>query len=194
MSRWFALLEELEEESLPVQNVQNVQISLTTAGFEQIEQIEQRTKPITASKINQESFEERAAMIEANGVPRDWAEGFATLCSMPCPDAYQQQRWEQIINDGGCFLDAWGKQAAALGWQALDVFGANPNCPEWRYDGMGLVVLLEGRRVVAITADAARIECGNGVYQTFNRRNMGCEIDLLWKSTPQIENSDEFLF
>lgn len=135
-----------------------------------------------AALPSRDDFEERAALVEFGaGVPREWAEGFAVLCVMPCPDAYSQRRWEQIRNDGGLFLDQWGRQAAALGWRAVDVFGVNPDAPAWRYDGMGLVPLLEGRRVVAITADTARIECGRGVYQTYYRTALDAGAVAIWK-------------
>ncbi|MDD3182400.1 MAG: hypothetical protein PHD48_06325 [Alphaproteobacteria bacterium] len=126
-------------------------------------------------------FYERAAIIEGDGVPHDWAEGFATLCTMSRPAAYTQRRWEQIINDGGLFLDQWKKQVVALGWQAVDVFGVCPDAPEWQYDQMGLVPLLEGRRVVAITADSARIMCADGAALTYYRKTMAAGSVILWK-------------
>lgn len=128
-----------------------------------------------------ESFDERAAIIETNGIPHAWAEGFATLCTMPCHSAYALQRWEQLVNDGGLFLDRWGRQAAVLGWRAIDVFGVNPDAPERRYDSMGLVPLLQGRPIVAITADTARIDCGNGAYLTFYRMMAVTGSVALWE-------------
>ena len=126
-------------------------------------------------------FEERAAIIEADGVPRDWAEGFAQLCTMPRPSAYTQKRWEQILNDGGLFLDQWKTQVIALGWRPADVFGVCPDAPAWRYDRMGLVPLLEGRRVFAITSNAARIACNGGEALTFFRNTMDAHAVALWE-------------
>jgi len=135
--------------------------------------------------FDREAFDERAAIIEANGIPRGWAEGYATLCTMPCPSAYAPRRWEQLVNDGGLFLDRWGRQAAGLGWRALDVFGVNPAAPESRYDGMGLVPLLQGRPIIAITADTARIDCNGGITQTFTRRTMAAGSVALWEMERQ---------
>lgn len=120
-------------------------------------------------KYDRESYDERAAIIQANGIPQEWAEGFALLCTMERPAAFAPERWGQLVDDGGTFLDSWGRQAAGLGWKAADVFGVNPDAPEWRYDGMGLVPCLRGRRVVAITKDTARIDCGDGASLTFYR-------------------------
>lgn len=91
------------------------------------------------------------------------------------------------MDDGGYFLDAWGRQAAALGWKAVDVFGVNRDAPEWRYDGMGLVTCLNGRRVVAITQDTARIDCGDGAVLTFHRTENACRT-VLWNLGPEKQN------
>ncbi|MGB9151824.1 MAG: hypothetical protein WCD70_01925 [Alphaproteobacteria bacterium] len=130
--------------------------------------------------FDREAFDERAAIIEANGVSREWAEGYATLCTMPRPSVYSLGRWQQIIDDGGRFLDAWGREAAALGWRAVDVFGVNPDAPECRYDGAGLVPLLTGRRVCDIRKDTAQIDCGAGIIQTFQRKTMAADAVALW--------------
>jgi hypothetical protein len=118
-----------------------------------------------------DDLEERAALVEYGaGVPREWAEGFARLdCSKP-PQGYPLPRWHQIINDGGLFLDQWAHQAAELGWTALDVFGVNPAAPLVRYDGMGLVPLIQGCRVISIAADSAQIKTSSGNTQTYSRR------------------------
>lgn len=126
-------------------------------------------------------FEERAAKIEADGVPRDWAEGFAQLCTMPRPAAYTQKRWEQILNDGGLFLDRWKTQVIALGWRPVDVFGVCPDAPTWRYDRMGVVALLEGRRVFAITSNAVKISGNGGTTLTFFRNTMDAHAVALWE-------------
>jgi hypothetical protein len=135
------------------------------------------TVPIPPPAFDREAFDERAAIIEANGVPREWAEGMAALCTMPRPAAYAPERWQQLVDDGGLFLDRWGRQAAGLGWRAVDVFGVNLAAPERRYDGMGLVPLLAGRAVIAITADSARIEKGG----TYYRHNIAAGSVALWK-------------
>ncbi|MGB4101444.1 MAG: hypothetical protein WBK91_06015 [Alphaproteobacteria bacterium] len=132
------------------------------------------------NSISQEAWDERAAIIAANGIPDAWAEGYATLCTMPCPAAFVPERWQQLVDDGGYFLDRWGRQAALLGWRAVDVFGVDPVRPETVYRSMGLVSLLAGRAVCAITTDAARIDCGNGITQSFRRRATSCGAVSLW--------------
>lgn len=136
-------------------------------------------------KWDQESYDERAAIIQANGVPKEWAEGFALLCTMERPAAFASERWRQLVDDGGYFLDAWGRQAAALGWRAVDVFGVNPDAPLWRYDGMGLVTCLQGRHVVAIAENTARIDCEDGASLTFYRNKQAGSGIALWELMPR---------
>jgi len=128
---------------------------------------------------SRDEFEERAALIEyGSGVPRKWAEAFATLDRATPPKNMHPQRWHQIINDGGLFLDQWSVQALALGWRAVDVFGLSKTGPSARFDGMGLVACLRGRPVVAISDRSARIATDHG-YQTFHRTPMG-ESVAMW--------------
>ncbi|MGB4101015.1 MAG: hypothetical protein WBK91_03815 [Alphaproteobacteria bacterium] len=127
-----------------------------------------------------EDFDERAAIIEANGIPKAWAEGYVALCTMPAPTDYALERWRQLVDDCGHFLDRWGREAAALGWMAVDAFGVHPAAPVQRYDGMGLVTLLAGRKVCDISAHTATIDCGGGVIQTFQRCNMANSAVALW--------------
>jgi hypothetical protein len=83
-----------------------------------------------------------------------------------CPDYVEAERWRQCVEDARRFLASWGDQALALGWAASELFGlhappANPH-PSYsrlsRYDCTGLLWLLQGRRVVALTADTAAIQ------------------------------------
>jgi hypothetical protein len=59
--------------------------------------------------------------------------------------------------------------AVALGWTDADLFGCDDIRPYARIDRMGLVWLLNGRRVVAVTADTAAIETESGTQMTFRR-------------------------
>jgi hypothetical protein len=98
-----------------------------------------------------------------------------------CPDCVPADRWQQAVEDGKRFLARWGKQAAALGWTARDLFGLhtppeNPH-PSYsrlsRYDCTGLIWLLQGRRVTAMTESTARIGGATGNDTTYRRHNLG---------------------
>ena len=104
--------------------------------------------------------------------------------SSTCPDHVDEQRWRQAIGDGQTFLAQWGAHAHALGWTADELFGLHapgtkprPSyCRLSRYDCTGLVWLLQGLPVVALTADTAAIENPSGsitVYRRYNKPGIG---------------------
>ena len=105
----------------------------------------------------------------------------ATLKSR-CPDLVPRARWQQAIEDGRAFLAKWGGQAEALGWTAQDLFGLHtpPERPHpsysrlSRYDEAGLIWLLCGRGVVALTEATAAIQSSTGAISaitTYRRHN-----------------------
>ena len=96
-----------------------------------------------------------------------------------CPDLVPVDRWQAAVEDGRRFLARWGEQAEALGWTARDLFGlhtppAKPH-PSYsrlsRYDETGLIWLLQGRPVVALTEATAAIENPAGTITTYRRHN-----------------------
>lgn len=125
---------------------------------------------------------ERAALASstAGAIPEEWRQGWAALQVARPPAGFDARRWAEVIDDGGRFLDCWGPQAAALGWTAREVFGAHPGAPERRHDCRGLVLLLTGLRVVAITAESATIQVRPGVTQRAFRHTTSPEAVPLW--------------
>jgi succinyl-CoA synthetase alpha subunit len=83
------------------------------------------------------------------------------------------------IEDGRRFLNDWGEQASALGWTARDLFGlhALPDKPALnyrrlsRYDETGLIWLLQGRPVVALTESSAAIENPSRAVTVYRKNN-----------------------
>jgi hypothetical protein len=120
-----------------------------------------------------DAFEERAAIVEFDaGIPSAWAEGYAAMqCATPPAWAARHPGlWAALINAVGKFLDRWARQAAELGWDPEDLFGAAPAAPLARSDQQGLVFFLQGgREVVAMTVDTASIRLPSGTVQTFRR-------------------------
>jgi hypothetical protein len=96
-----------------------------------------------------------------------------------CPLYIDSADWEQAVGDGREFLARWGQQADALGWSARDLFGLHqiPERPVAsyrrlsRYDDTGLVWLLQGRPVVALTADTAAIQTESGGILTYRKNS-----------------------
>lgn len=153
-------------------------LSAQTAPLARNVQDESRAAPLALP----DEIKERAALASslAGPIPEEWRRGFASLQTMAPPEGMVRGRWHEIINDAGRFLDAWGPQAAALGWVAADVFGINPDSPDVNNSNAGLAVLLEGRLVVAITAETATIQVRQGALQTFRRHRLPGAV-LLWE-------------
>ena len=91
-------------------------------------------------------------------------------------------RWLRFIDDCGRFLDeGWAACAEALGWGPLDLFGCNRDKPFARISQAGLLWLLEGRKLLALTADTAAIATHSGGKLTFYRRLLETGGVLAWE-------------
>jgi hypothetical protein len=96
-----------------------------------------------------------------------------------CPDHVEPDNWLQAVEDGRRFLGAWGEKAAVLGWTARDLFGLAPipdkPHPSYRrlsrYDETGLIWLLRGRQVLALTEITAAVESPTGAVSVYRRHN-----------------------
>jgi hypothetical protein len=96
-----------------------------------------------------------------------------------CPDLVPNDRWQQAVQDGRRFLAEWGEQAEALGWTARDLFGLAPipdkPHPTYRrlsrHDETGLIWLLRGRPVLALTESTAAVESPTGAVTVYRRHN-----------------------
>jgi hypothetical protein len=91
----------------------------------------------------------------------------------------EEMDWRQTLRDAECFLPQWGEKARALGWTARDLFGLhkppeNPH-PSYRrlsrYDETGLIWLLQGRDVAALTEETAAIRCPSGSVTVYRKHN-----------------------
>jgi hypothetical protein len=132
--------------------------------------------------------EERAAIIEYDGGgPQTWAEALAQLDPANPPAEVPLARWQQFIDDCKRFLDlGWANRAEALGWGPLDLFGCDRERPLARYDHMGLLWLIQSRKLVALTPDTAKIDTLTGSLQTYRRVPIDSNrIVPAWELTPR---------
>jgi len=96
-----------------------------------------------------------------------------------CLDLVDHDRWHRAVADGERFLAEWAEQARQLGWTARDLFSLHepPESPHpsyrrlSRYDATGLIWLLEGREVIALTADTAAIRWPSGSVTIYHKNN-----------------------
>jgi hypothetical protein len=119
-----------------------------------------------------EAEEERTAIVENDGdIPRAWAEGFARLNPDHPPGDVPPKHWQQFVDDAGRFLDGpFCAVAMALSWGPYDLFGADRARPFARIDPAGLLWLLHGDRLIALTESTATIETKTGARQTYRRK------------------------
>lgn len=106
---------------------------------------------------------------EGAGVPRAWAEGLARLEGSRVPACIDEDRWRQIVDDAGRFLDEWSVIAAGSGWSTGDVFGLIHTIDNDLAGG--LVLLIRGGSVIGITARHATIRTREGGHLTYLRGN-----------------------
>jgi TubC N-terminal docking domain len=99
-----------------------------------------------------------------------WAAGVARLHSTAAPRGYPEHVWRQLIVDAERFLDDWGAQAHRLGWPDWELFGCHRRAPWGRIQGMGLVLLLRGDEIAALTETEAVIRTPTGARQTYTRQ------------------------
>jgi hypothetical protein len=133
-----------------------------------------------------DAHDERAAIAEYDGgAPRAWAEGFARLDPSRPPADVPAKRWLRFIDDCGRFLDGrWPAKAADFGWGPLDLFGCDRERPFARIDHLGLLWLIDGRKLVALTKDTATVQSATGTHQTHYRRPVQVgRVVLAWDLT-----------
>ena len=126
--------------------------------------------------------EERAAVVEYGaGVPHRWAEGYAAIRTMPPPDGFSPERWQRIIDGAHRFMGQWAAKAAECGWSDLDVFGADPDGPDRRFDCMGLLLLLDRTEIVAIDTEGADLRSPPEAGLRYRRRPVPAHTVSLWE-------------
>ncbi len=114
------------------------------------------------------------------GIPQEWLAGLQRLDAMPPPAAFTDERWAQLIADAHGFIDRWGRTAAQFGWSTLDLFGVHPLASITRYDAKGLIPLLGGNSVIAVSEYTATIRMPSGSTLRFNRRGKAAGV-CIWE-------------
>jgi hypothetical protein len=110
-----------------------------------------------------------AKVVSAN-VPAEWVDGVARLISIPYPAMVRPHRWRLAVKDARRLLRDWAAQASALGWTTVDIFGCHPTHPVERLDCAGLILLLHGDQVAAITNNSACTRTRTGATLSYCRR------------------------
>jgi hypothetical protein len=151
-----------------------------------------RTPPGTvAGQYDHVATDHAAMMAQAEYDANPYASALAALRAR-CPAYIDATDWQQAIEDGRRFVTHWGEQAEALGWVSADLFGLHtppenlaPNYRRLsRYDQTGLIWLLRGRPVIALTSTEAIIRCHSGATLKFYRRTETAPATAALEATP----------
>jgi hypothetical protein len=103
------------------------------------------------------------------------------LPSVPLGD-YSSARWATLRRDVNEFvIGPWSARAEALGWSELDLFGVHATRPTIRVDQAGLVVLLDGCKIVELSANVAILETPGGSRQSYRRKPDEPGRALVWE-------------
>lgn len=114
-----------------------------------------------------------------------WAESFARLDPDCPPGDVPAKRWLQFIDDIGRFLDsAFCAVAAALGWGPFDLFGCDRDRPFARIDHAGLLWLLNGDKLIALSENTATTATRTGARQTYRCKPNQPGWVLAWELAP----------
>jgi hypothetical protein len=127
--------------------------------------------------------EKRVPIVAHNRrMPRSWAQGYARLDPARPPENVPVRHWGQFVEDVGRFLESdFAPVAAVLGWRALDLFGADRDRPFTRIDQAGLLWLLNGDRIVALSENTATVKTRTGAPQTWRRKENQSNRALAWE-------------
>lgn len=99
-----------------------------------------------------------------------WQRGVCRLDIDRPPEGVPCDRWRTFVAAATHFLAGpFAERASALGWTTLDLFGCDDSRPLARLDQAGLIWLLNGQKLVALTAGTAVIQTGTGTRHTYRR-------------------------
>lgn len=112
-------------------------------------------------------------------LPEPLIAGINQLRSMPVPRRVDPAAWSAVVADTlRLEREGWAAQALALGWSALDLFGAVAD-PEGDSGADGLAVKLQGRRALALSEAFATVaDEGARRFYLYRGNNEGAR--LLW--------------
>jgi hypothetical protein len=98
---------------------------------------------------------------DSRGIVQQWVEGVRRLDYVKCPTAIPLIRWHLFLGDCHSFLSSpenRAARAAALGWNALALFGCHRSRPIEYLGSAGLLWAINGGKLVELYRDWAVIE------------------------------------
>jgi hypothetical protein len=127
----------------------------------------------------------RSAASESRWIVQQWIEGVQHLDYVRSPTAVLLIRWQLFLGDCHSFLSSsenWAERAAALGWNALALFGCHRSRPLEHLGSAGLLWAINGGKLVELHRDWAIIERRQDKSrQVYHRRRQDeAQVTLPW--------------
>jgi hypothetical protein len=101
-----------------------------------------------------------------------WADAITTRLALDRPPAdVSPSRWDQFVADCYAFVEReWAEKAAALKWDARQLFGAHrgrPNICNW----WGAVWFISGGEILAMSETTMKLRTVGGLSQSISKMN-----------------------
>ena len=124
-----------------------------------------------------ELIEERiCVLIDDSKLPPPWAEAVVKLQAMSRPLIIPPNSWQDIQFAGNqLYRDNFGllKLIISYEWSLHDIYGCNLKAPMFRFDEMGLLLLLhQGDEVVEVNAERIKILHKSGSITCLKKRQV----------------------
>lgn len=142
-----------------------------TSGDRKREHSEYLVRSVPTVSTVPTNFEGRREPQTFEDSPAGWHAILRELELMPTPDCIGVAWWTQMTTDAAAFVARWSGAASDLGWTALNLFGVHPAVPLSRFDVIGLVPLIDGGEVFALTLRTATIRRPSGAVLTHTRKD-----------------------
>ena len=128
--------------------------------------------PEVLDALREHKPEIMAALATASpSIPQEWLDGVSKLLGTPHPEGMAPESWMLFLASCDAFMaGTWPGKAASMGWDAHHLFGCDGLRPGARVDRMGLLWLLRGGRIAALTSESAAIEMPSGSRLTYRTK------------------------
>jgi hypothetical protein len=176
--------------SMPLQAAQVAVVAITNSNPDAKEQLFVRDAKLPDKEpppsVRDEKLADRApAESESRGIVQQWIEGVQHLVYVRCPPAVPAIRWHLFLGDCHSFLSSsenWAERAAALGWNALALFGCHRTRPLEHLGSAGLLWAINGGKLVELYRDWAVLERGQDKSRQVHHRRSQDEahVTLPW--------------
>lgn len=112
---------------------------------------------------------------------QEWERKAHAFAAYPRPAWMIQSAWDVLRNDVLLFVDEWGQKADEAGWTEIELFACYKQPWLRRLDHNGVLVGIDGRRVVDLDPESITIEEAYSILR-FRKYNDLTNASLIWRA------------